>query len=493
MTSLHGTRVLVLVSCCALCGCGDGRSAAPAPFELKEVVAARIAAREADLGPIPPVPESQDWLAEEVEGMLTMLASSQGRMREVPLAAVREDLGPAAIPTLARALTATVRSADERVAAAELLATLSHPAATEALLQAVEQSLEPWMRRWCAYHLPSTGDDRVVPRLIQRLKYEQDQETRLWLAVALARFRNYAGLPALMDVRDRGATEALRATAAAQLEVLAADVELTAAETWRAWNSIDAGSLPQAQVSPALRLELWRLVRELDEDHFQLRGVDDARHVLSRLGPWAADEISAALADADAHVRLHCAQVLERMGPRANSAGPALLRALAEPLLAPAAAEALGRVGHPPALEALALCTTAGHDHELRVAALRALGRLGLAGAVPAVRLCFAETASPPDLRMAAATALVLLEQGAGVAPWLATQLASEDGDPDAAEIALETWLVRSAERELPAFQSVLEEWQALTGPPGLIPTMEDVARRQESRASLMKARLGEL
>ena len=103
MTSLHRTRVLVLVSSCGLFGCGKGQTAAPEPFELREVVAARIAAREADLGPIPPVPESQDWLAEEVEGMLTMLASSQGRMREVPLAAVREDLGPAAIPTLARA------------------------------------------------------------------------------------------------------------------------------------------------------------------------------------------------------------------------------------------------------------------------------------------------------------------------------------------------------------------------------------------------------
>ena len=57
--------------------------------------------------------------------------------------------------------------------------------------------------------------------------------------------------------------------------------------------------------------------------------------VLSRLGPWAATEISAALADVDAHVRLHCAQVLERMGPRASSAGPALLRALAEPFWPP--------------------------------------------------------------------------------------------------------------------------------------------------------------
>lgn len=493
MTSLHGTRVLVLVSSCGLFGCGEGQTAAPEPFELRQVVVARIAELQADLGPIPPVPESEAWLEEEVAGMLTMLVSSQGRMREVPLAAIREDFGPAAIPTLARALTATVRSADERVAAAELLASLSHPAATEALLQAVEQSLEPWMRRWCAYHLPSTGDDRVVPRLLQRLKYEQDPETILWLAVALARYRNHSGLPALMDLANRGGTDSLRATAATQLAALSADVGLTAEETWQVWNSIDAGSLPQAAVSPTLRLELWRLVRELDEDHFQLRGVDDARYVLSRLGPWAADEISAALADVDAHVRLHCAQVLERMGPRASSAGPALLRALAEPLLAPAAAEALGRVGHPPALQALALRTTADHDHELRVAALRALGRLGLAAAIPAVRAGFDEVASPADLRMAAATALVLLEQGAGVAPWLVTQLASEDGDPDAAEIALETWLVRCAQRELPAFQSVLDEWRGFTGPPGLIPTMQDVARRHESRAALLEARFGEL
>lgn len=476
----------------SLCACGDSDAAAPEPYELSNVVAQRIAALEAELGPAPRVPELEAKLEEEVEGMVTMLAGAQGRMREVPLATIREDIGAAAIPSLVRALTSGQRSADERVAAAELLATLTHPAATEALMQAVEQSLEPWMRRWCAYHLPGTGDDRVVPRLIQRLKYEKDPETFVWLSMALARYRNYSGIPALLDLRDRGATDNLRATAAGQLEVLAGDLGFAPEEARDLWNSIDAASLPQAEVSPALRLELWRLVIELDVDHFQLRGVDDARYVLSRMGPWAADEVARALADEDGHVRLHCAQVLERMGPRASSAGPALLRALAEPLLAPAAAEALGRVGHPPALKALALRTTPEHDHELRVAAVRALGRLGLPGAIPAVSDCFAESASPADLRMAAATAMVLLEQGEEVAHWLATQLASEDADPDAAEIALETWLVRSVERGADGFDAVLSEWRGLQGPPGIIPTMEAVRKRQVGRAKVMARMLGE-
>ena len=179
--------------------CGDGQTALPDPFELAEVVTARLEALEAEVGPVSPVPELEAGLEEEVEGMVTMLANSQGRMRDVPRATIAEDIGPAAVPALVRVLTSAQRSADERVAAAELLATLSHPAATEALMRAVEQSLEPWLRGWCAYHLPSTGDDRIVPRLIRRLKYEKDPETFVWLAVALARYRNYSGIPALLE------------------------------------------------------------------------------------------------------------------------------------------------------------------------------------------------------------------------------------------------------------------------------------------------------
>ena len=69
-----------------------------------------------------------------------------------------------------------------------------------------------------------------------------------------------------------------------------------------------------ARAGPAPR-ELWRLVSDLSGEHFQLRGVDDARFILSRLGPWSAAEFAAALEDDDPYVRLHVAQVLERMGP----------------------------------------------------------------------------------------------------------------------------------------------------------------------------------
>jgi len=204
VSTLHGSWVLLAAAFCSLVSCGEGRTAPPQPFELTQVVAARIAAGEADLAPTPTVPGLEAWQVEEVNGMVTMLANSRGRLREVPLDSIREDFGPAAIPTLALAMTATVRPAAERVAAAELLGTLPHPAAAEVLMRAVEDSLEPWLRRWCAYHLPATGVDRFVPRLIQRLNYEQDQETFVWLATALARYRNYSGIPALLDLRQRG-------------------------------------------------------------------------------------------------------------------------------------------------------------------------------------------------------------------------------------------------------------------------------------------------
>jgi hypothetical protein len=80
-------------------------------------------------------------------------------------------------------------------------------------------------------------------------------------------------------------------------------------------------------VEPSLRLRLdtWRWISQLSGEHFQLRGVDDARIVLSQLGSWATGPLTEALHDADVYVRVHVAQCIERMGPRGLAAGPELL------------------------------------------------------------------------------------------------------------------------------------------------------------------------
>ncbi len=476
----------------ASCGADDaGRE--PRGFELSPVVQQRLGALRAEAGPSPPVDALAQELEEEVFGLVEMLAYSDGRMREIPLESIADEFGAPAIPTLVLALTDEARDARERVAAIELLANLDHPSAVEALLTELERSREAYLRRHCAWHLGEMGADWVVPRLCLRLKYEQDHEAFLWLAGALARFRNHAGQEALLDLVERGVTEELRAQAAAQVASIAeiAGLEPTGGrELARLWSSVDATLLPQPDPSPELRLELWRLVSELGVEHFQLRGVDDSRYALSRLGPWAAPELALALADEDFHVRLHVAQVLERMGPRATAAGAALLEALAEPALAPTAAEALGRVGHPPARAALETRTTPEHPHALRVAAVRALGRIGMSESVAVLVALFEEEEEPRDLRNAAATALVLVDEGPRVAPWLLGELTHPDADRPAAELALETWLVRGAEAGREGYSAALEAWRTDAGPPGITPPLEKLDERRSRRAQSLSERI---
>ena len=55
--------------------------------------------------------------------------------------------------------------------------------------------------------------------------------------------------------------------------------------------------------SDAQLREVWDLVLDMSGETFQLRPVDDARYVLSRLGPWCAREVASALTDEDPWLR----------------------------------------------------------------------------------------------------------------------------------------------------------------------------------------------
>ena len=353
------------------------------------------------------------------------------------------------------------------------------------------------MRRYAAWCLGRTSQDRVVPRLVLRLKYEQDHEVFIWLASTLAHFLCYAGVDALSDIAATGESDAVRALAASELGRIAAEAGITDGHALvQAWHSAAALELPRPTPSQHLELALWTLAADLSEDHFQLRGVDDARYVLARLGPWAAEPIAEALHDADIYVRLHCAQVLGRMGPHARAAGPTLVGALGEPRVAPAAAEALGAVGYSPALAPLLACTEPGREHELRVAAVRGLGRTHDPAAAPRVRAIFADEGEPTDLRMAAATALVRLESGEVVAAFLARELTDTAGDPGGAEVALEEWLASGAsadEGRSPAAKEAWAAWSAAAPAPGVIHTPAEARARRARRASELELRLAEL
>ena len=93
---------------------------------------------------------------------------------------------------------------------------------------------------------------------------------------------------------------------------------------------------------------------------------------------------------------------------------------------------------------------------------------------------------------MGAATALVLLEAGDHAASWLVGELGAER-DPAAAERALETWLVQGTEAERPGFVAARRAWDELTGPPGVIPSLDQTRERWSDRSECLAELVGEL
>lgn len=478
-------RLLPLV---LLAGC-ERSAPAPAPVAAAAVPAHAevVAARRAELGPgleAPADPGAPDAATrEQVESVLGALASGEADFRVL----AREDaraLTPAGVAELVRVLRDPAAEAGLRAGVAEVLGAIATPHALDALVTAIEKAEEPWLRAQCGYWLGQTGRDVVLPRLALRLKYEKDYATAFWMADALAHFGHLAGVEAMLTVWRGTEDETLRAQSAARLGELAAERGCAdAGELLQRWQ---AGELapPATPFVPSaeLRAEAWRWIASLGA--WNLRNVDDARFVLVRLEEWIVPLLVEALGDVDVYVRLHTLQVLERRGTRARGAVEAVVRALDEARLAPAAAQTLGALGVPSSASALERALTSS-DPELAVAAASALGRLGNPAAVPALKTTFG-SARALDLRQACAIARLELGDGSARAAVLAF-LTDPLADGGTAEAALARWLAQASAQD-PALAPVLERWQALEPPGGTIPTAGEVTARRAARAQLLPA-----
>lgn len=467
-------------------GCSRGPTPAEPP-PLGDVVREAIARLEAELGPPPPAPKPIE--AEHAFGLAEMLASTRGREREIPRDEVAT-LGACAVAPLVALARDEAREPDVRAAAIELLAVAGDASAARALAALVREGSEPWVRAHAAWRLTELTDDAVLPDLLLRLRYETFEQPLAWVARALGARRNWSGArPLLRLAEDAHYSEEERADALAHAAELArqagAPDALTLARLWEAGDPEER--LPRPQPSTALRLAVWRRIAALSGEHFQLRGVDDARYVLSHLGAWAAEPLAAALRDRDVYVRVHSAQCLERMGPRGLTAGPALVASLGDPALAPQAARALGAIGWSGAEPALRRCLRRDCSHELRVAAARALGHLALPASRSAL-LDLIDPREPKDLRLAACEALVAMGAGDAVAAELLGFLRDPAADREAAEAALGRWL---SGRTDPEARELLAQWERLgqsdTYP---APTREEVEARIAARLRLVETAL---
>jgi HEAT repeat protein len=139
------------------------------------------------------------------------------------------------------------------------------------------------------------------------------------------------------------------------------------------------------------------------------------------------------LGDADVRVRRAALELVETLGPVAQSAVPAVLKASTDndPFIRWAAARTLGRLAPAQAATAVPRLTALLDDAELTVrqAAAGALGRFGPAARPAAATLARLTKAKEPELRAAAVAALVRI----GPAPSIRPAIAAAQQDPDEA------------------------------------------------------------
>lgn len=386
-------------------------------------------------------------------------------------------LGAVMEPVIARGLQDARRPALERKALIDLGAAIPSAMIAGALCDVAEAAEEAWLRRYAVWalagHAGAEGADAVVPRLLLRMKYEADGEALGWILRTLWGFGYGA---ALEKARTRAQTlpdPAGRATLLAML------------------SGYDGLGPPDApEPSESLIGETWLWISDLSGAHFQLRGVDDARYVLSSLAPWAGTVFGQALADDDDYVRLHVAQVLERMGPRGASAAPSLGAALLDrsPAVRGAAADALAAVAGDGAAAPLIerLEASPPPPYEDRVALARALATLP-SPPRDILRRLF-EASAGDDLRLACAGGLLRAAHPPAL-DWLLEQLRSSGGDPAGAEATLGRWISGPAEevQELLVPEIALEAWRSLGAAEAVIHSAGQAASRRRARADAIE------
>jgi HEAT repeat protein len=346
--------------------------------------------------------------------------------------------------------------------ALEALAQVDADAAGAHLVGLMKLGHQPWIRSHCAWHLGQRAEQHRVPELILQLRYEKDHETAVWIAWALAQNHCYAGLDALYNVSSDGSSP-FAEQARGILAELAAELGLEdASQLHRAWFDGDqAGVLPEVFLEPRTEAVLWRWIARLNS--FQLRPVDDTRFIFERCWAPAADLLAEALFDESSYVRLHVAQCLQRMGPRAQRARVPLERALGLPDTAPWVAEALGSLGDPSVRLLLEARLGPEHPPELRVAAARGLAYLGLPESLGALRAAL-DQAPFVELEQGLLEAQVYVGAGDEVVERLVEFLDREWIEPATTERALGFLIDQWVSEDRPGSAEVREAWLAADG-----------------------------
>ncbi|MHC5211574.1 MAG: hypothetical protein ACYTG2_12710 [Planctomycetota bacterium] len=346
---------------------------------------------------------------------------------------------------------AAVLSATDAVARVDALDALLAARAPSAVTTAMAalRDTETGVAIVAAHTLGELGDPRAIPRLLAGLgpypvDYDVPLTVRVAEATALARLGNPAGVPLLLAVLaehtalelDERALQWDRTPQMAFAQELALPGLVALAGTDFGFHPMAPVPEREASVRAARawweqqRLALWAaapmdvpglveraslIIAHLGA--FQLRQIDNARFVLTHLGPGVLPHLRAALAHEDDYVRVHALEVIERLAELCDTKGRARLASVAGgPLLedpvAEVAAQAARASGAAGSSDALIVALDRRSEPQVRVSIVDALGRTGLPAARDRLLTLDRDAARPlpPDLEVALQAALLALD-----------------------------------------------------------------------------------
>lgn len=307
--------------------------------------------------------------------------------------------------------------ADQRMANRVQRALLEHKDAWFVLEPALTHEVTA-VRQRAAWLCGLSQQTVLVVPLLLRLKYELDPVAMIWVADALAKLGNDAGLMYLASAFARQET----ANQAGQMAIQALQergVEVPEEPSWQdlagllkeqADNWKKTGKSARADTAePDAAILKARLAQHLQTpEGTQLRPVDDARFILTRLGTMGVPALMTALEADEHYLRTMPLQVLADLGTAASSATDAIMPLLGDPLTSSYAVRALGEVGAQKALPHLRPLLD-DVDSELRAAASQALGLLGDNASKKALEARLNDANESMDVRVGAAFGLLCL------------------------------------------------------------------------------------
>ncbi len=336
--------------------------------------------------------------------------------------------------------------ADERIARRAERALLEHEDAPLFLEPSLVNE-NPAIRSRAAWLLGRSGQTVAQFALLLRLKDETDAACTLWMADALHRLGNDAGLVWIDAAMGNEAT----AQQAGQIAVaLLQDDGATLPETptWdhlqqelrtrtSAWRRTGVSCRDGVKPPDAARTRSLLAAHLSVTQSFLLRPIDEAKFVLSRAGQHGLPTLAIALSANEPYLRSVALQILADLGRAALPLCNALLPLLGDPLTESYAMRALGELGCPEAAPHLT-ARLASRPTEVRACAAGALGLLGDPAIAPQLLAMMRDDTQPLDVRVQCAFALRMLGDAPDAATFLAAREQQGDYHPQELKILLD-------------------------------------------------------